>query len=280
MQNLFEFIEQDMLIRIESIFIELENVQERFNGSIDRIASDIQEEVKFIREKQMHLNVLKYQTRPKMNNQLKEFRVIAYSLHNSSDVVQSLVNKLRNFKTSIKQLPRDKSLWFGKLLSTLKPLVVNEILNSSVRLVDMFGYTTNLTSLCPLDNGEGILVLDNYLNSVNLFDKNLNLVKSVCLNDLANVRQSHLAFNANLYGIAASSKYVYINNMDQNQIVVLNHALNNIKAIFTPLKTRSMFEIDTYADTLFVLDNRNRELYRYLLFTKNNFSSNFTIKSI
>lgn len=124
-------------------------------------------------------------------------------------------------------------------------------------------YTPNLTSVCLLNDNQQILLLDNYTNSVSIFDKNFNLIKSVCLNDFDHVRQSHMTFNSNLYGIVASSKYVYINSMDRNEIIVLDKELESIKTIFQPLRVKSIFEVEVSGDFVYVFDNRNREVFRY-----------------
>ena len=261
MANMFEFIQDSIEIRFESVRMELDNVLERLNESIDTIKSEITDEVKYTREKRMYLNTIKHAKKPKMNSLLKDLRKLKRGLEKSGNVVENLGNKLTESKEPSKPLHKDKSIWLGSMKSTLKPVQFSEVLNNRVKTADLFGYTTNSTSMCPFGS-DGLLILDNYLNSVSLFDKDFNLVKSVFLNELGNVRRARLTFNSNLYGIVASDHYVYINNMDQNHIIVLDESLDAVMGIFEPLKVKSIFEIEVFSNMLFVFDNRNREVFR------------------
>lgn len=256
---MFEFLEQDLLVRIESVHMELDNLKDSLSEQLDRTAADYAREITSIHDQHVLINQLRPTS--KMSLLLGDLRKSAQILRESGRIVGSSISKLSNFQISSRPLHRDKSLWLGRLSSNLKPFAFSDLVEARVKLVDLFDYTTNLTSMCSLDD-ESVLVLDNYLNSVSLFDKNFNLLKSVCLNEFANVRQSRLTFNSNLYGVTASSRYVYINNSDRNQIVVLDRELRGIKAIFAPLKCKSIFEVETYEDLVFVLDNQNRQMYR------------------
>lgn len=264
---MFEFLEQDLLVRIESVHMELDNLKELLEQKIDQSCQVYRIQVKSIEDQHSYLNTLKIKKQfPKMNDFLKNTQKISQDLRRSEKKFKTILSELTNFRASIKPLHRDRSIWLGKLSSTLKPLNFSDITDSRVKYVDLLDYTTNLTSMCSLNNdSEQIVVLDNYLNSLSLFDKEFNLIKFVCLNDMGNVRQARLTFNSNLYGITASSNYVYVNNSDRNQIVVLDKALNGIKSIFAPLKCKpssSMFEVETYADWVYVFDNQNREVFR------------------
>lgn len=276
-QNMFEYLEQDLLIRVESVHMDLDNLKDRLDKAIDRGAGQFANEIKFISDQKTnfdHNNSPNPATstsadkNKKMSQLLGDLQNCWKKLRKSELTATEIILKLTDYRASSRPLHRDKSAWLGKLTCTLKPLILEDVVDSRVKFVNLFGYTTNLTSVCSLDNDDqdnnkdNILVLDNYLNSVSLFDKHFNLIKTVWLNELGNVREARLTFNSNLYGVVASSRYVYVNNCDCNQIIVLDRALTGLKSIFSPLKSKSIFEVDTCADFVFVFDNQNREVLR------------------
>lgn len=103
---------EDIDIRVQSLYIELENAQTRLEDSLNRIKSDMADELNFVKERRIYLNTLKYKNpRPRMNFFLKDFNKFRKCLQKSDATLEGLVQKLSNFRISTKSCPKDKSVF-------------------------------------------------------------------------------------------------------------------------------------------------------------------------
>ena len=191
------------------------------------------------------------------------------------------VNKLSKTLQSISDLQTiafegNRVNVLGKIRSPcIHQLDLECLRTSNAKVIDLSEHVTNLTSICQLDHSR-LAILDNYRSNISIFDLNLqNKTASIDINELENVRNSHLSFNSNLYSIQTNycaydhfpvPRRVFINTMERNEIIVLDHTLGCLNKIIKPfdIKTqRSIFEISLQNRNIFVLDNLNRRLRKF-----------------
>jgi hypothetical protein len=212
--------------------------------------------------------IQKIYNKENFNALLKEYSYIKTKLRNVSNRLL-ILNKIRNnFKIrSRKKKPHMyNNRLFGCLKSDLKPLEINSVKFSRLKKIDLSLLTSNLTSLCILDNGN-ILVLDSYMNSINELDSKFRFLREIRLNeDLSGVRESRMTFNSNFYGILATKNFVHINNMECNEIIILDKSLDRMERIFSPIADEnrsSIFLCEVYKNFVYVLSYAKKIVLKF-----------------
>lgn len=251
-----------MQIRLDSLQIELDKQNYMLSENIDRIKYQITGNLNDIRSKSSQL-------KPN-NSNLKSLIGIERQLNQAAKNINKYSKKLENFQLSSKSLLKDRQFFIGKLYGPLKQIDLYNFVNSELDLVDFSEYLSNLTSLCQMKDGK-ILVLDNFMNSVVVFDKYFRFLNIVFINDIVSVKEAKLAFNSNLYSISSSDNYIHINNMERNEILVFDKNMSILKSIFSPIPKTNYsskfnsfeFEIQFYDDHVYVLNNPNRVIFKF-----------------
>jgi hypothetical protein len=266
LENAFEFMEQEMLIRIESFNVELDKHSYFFDKRIDLGHWQVLDELDKINEIERKVNEFKANRNDfaSFQNLLKNYSEIRASLSEISNRLYDLSYTTASFHLSTRKFPKFKNTLVGKLMSSLKPVDLFAFKSSKSTLIDLSEEVTNLSSLCQLDNNN-FLALDSYLNSIVEFDAKFKFIRSVCLNEMPGVQQQKITFNSNFYSILANKKSVFINNMESNEVIVVDRALSRIDTIFSPAfeSSRPIFLCECYRNTLFILNYKERLILVY-----------------
>ena len=222
-------MEQDIEIRIQSLYIEFERYNCCLENEISWIRVKIANELNLVDEIQSKIIFFR-------NNKsdLKRFVILLkeYSSTKSNlDLICMPIfdstRKLESYSVSKKKFPKNSKILLGSLCSPYLSISLRDMKRSTSVPIDLSEFITNLTSLCQVENGN-FLALDNYLNSIVELSSKFKFIRSVYLNNLDGVRHSHLCYNSNFYGLVSSENLVYVNNMERNKILVLDNKLPKI----------------------------------------------------
>jgi hypothetical protein len=255
-----------MEIRVESFKLELEKHSYFFDKHIDSSHWQILDELDKINAIEDQINEIKSNSNNLSNfkDLLKNFPLIRALLNDISTRLFSLSHTAESFRASRRKFPKYKNILIGKLTSPLRPVDLVDLKYSESTFIDLSDEIANLSSIYQLENNN-FLALDSYLNSIVEFDSKFNFVRNVCLNDLAGVRFQKISYNSNFYGLLASKKSIYINNMEHNEIIIVDRALTRIEKIFSPAFSidRPIFLCERYRDSLFILSYVEKLILEY-----------------
>jgi hypothetical protein len=279
--NIFEFMMQDIELRVESLFLELEKQKYLVLEQVETLDNKLNQNTDVL---QTQLNDLKEITQKPDSNDpelLNRLTLIQDNLNETSKNIDFITEKLNFFSRVESKMPKDIYKTIGRITSPFNDVDPSLLENASIKMIDLSEKVDNLTSLCAYGD-DYMIALDNYTTSMIIFDKEFNFVLKQSLNDIFNLRKNHLIMNTNLYGILCSnnlnSDYIYINNMEKSEIIILEKNLQILKAIIKPFERipkekpveighhyEKPFEIDILRNNLYVLDNMNKSILKYSL---------------
>ena len=249
LDNLFEFIKENLFIRIESINIELDNLQIKLMKNINIAKNKCSKELSDLKQIQK-IDKIELDLKDKTLNKYLYKKI--KKLNKSSKIIENLSFELLSYQP--KYHPNviyfnDKYKLIGIINSPFNLFKNNTIDKeyldkNNAQLFDLSKFVTSAGGLCQMNKNYEILVIDNFLNKIIVYDKYFNYSKDVNLNEMYSVREANLAFNSNFFCIQSVSTFyinkenydyaVFINNMENNELIILDQSMENIKKIISP----------------------------------------------
>jgi hypothetical protein len=221
-------MEQDLLVKHESICNQLDKIHYRLQNQIALHRLMLQNEFKRVQMYYLELD------NARESRDLNKLFQIELKLKEVKKEIRLFKHKILGFFVIKRQIVKNKSQMLGKLFSPIKNIQIQDLKETQAETADLSDFVANITAVCETPD-QHILVLDNYQALIVEMKTSLEPIRKCYLNEIQGIRSAHLTFNANLYSIACSPQYVYINHMERNEIIILNRQMTFLKALFSPV---------------------------------------------